>query len=57
MCGKDHNEDPCTKVVVYYCGAQAASFKATHLTGPHQGKEEPRLFTIPQQTGRAENAA
>lgn len=24
------------------------------LTGPHQGKEEPKLFTIPQQTGRAE---
>lgn len=32
--GKDHNEDPHTKVVVYYCGAQEASCKVTHPTGP-----------------------
>lgn len=51
--GKNPSEDPHTTLVVYCWGIQEASFEVTCSTGPHQGEEEPRLFTTPPQTGRA----
>lgn len=42
-----------TTLVAYCWGTQEASFQVTCSTGPHQGEEEPRLFTTPPQTGRA----